>query len=580
MFYIYYRNIIFHEVAVSLTHFINGVGVRVTVVNEMPSNVDNTEGDLYMILGANAFTETLPKHYIVIQLEQTTANDESKWFSEHYQSILRGALEIWDYSLTNYQWLSERGYKNLSYVPIGWSPGLNTVRHVRRSEKTIDVVLYGANMPRRQRIMDALRDRGLKVVLATKITNDERDDIMGKAKVNINIHAFERAILETVRLQYLLSNGCHVVSEPSLDPVLDMNYRHLVDFAPYDQFVHRVCQIISEDTWRNPEDIIDSYTRNHPVGKGYDLSRWKTTYSHWLTATDGGVSSGSGVMPIGSGVRQGGDNGFYKIPMTYTRGADGQFMTMPKLRDIREDSFPTVSVITLTRNRSHIFANAIANWNRIFYPRHLLEWIIVDDSQPHHNIKSTLPKDPAVKYYHVNPKGSARPALIGDKRNFGITYATGDYIVFMDDDDYYYPTSVYSRVLTLINYPKYDVVGVADLNVYDVKSGCQSLLKLDTLSEASMGFRREFWTHRKFPDSPAALGEGYYWLDDRRSCVITIPSSLVLIAITHGDNYTGPLRNLGSQTSTSHSQSLIRDLPDEDRQRLHKVYGILSTSIV
>ena len=59
-----------------------------------------------------------PDNYIVYQLEQTTCQEESHWFSPSYLNHMKHAIEVWDYSLVNYQNLRQMGITQIRYVPL------------------------------------------------------------------------------------------------------------------------------------------------------------------------------------------------------------------------------------------------------------------------------------------------------------------------------------------------------------------------------------------------------------------------------------------------------------------------------
>ena len=51
------------------------------------------------------------------------------------------------------------------------------------------------------------------------------------------------------------------------------------------------------------------------------------------------------------------------------------------LSPITDEDLPTVSIVTPMYNRYNFIKLMIRNYQEIDYPRHLLEWIIIDDSQ-------------------------------------------------------------------------------------------------------------------------------------------------------------------------------------------------------
>jgi len=103
---------------------------------------------------------------------------------------------------------------------------------------------------------------------------------------------------------------------------------------------------------------------------------------------------------------------------------------------------PFVSVCTPTFNRRPFFQMAIKCFEHQTYPRELMEWIIVDDGTD--KIEDLVAHLPYVKYFKFDEK-----VTLGKKRNFTNEKATGDIIVYMDDDDYYPPERVKHAVDTL-----------------------------------------------------------------------------------------------------------------------------------
>ena len=109
----------------------------------------------------------------------------------------------------------------------------------------------------------------------------------------------------------------------------------------------------------------------------------------------------------------------------------------------------------------------------------------------------------------------------------------------MDDDDYYHKVSIYARIALLLKYPEYDLVGVTDLDIYDmVNDFSAKITHRPFVSEASMAFKKSFWKEKPFPDKFNTLGEGHPFLKGRRDRVIKMPSCFNLIALTHWNNYT------------------------------------------
>ena len=124
-----------------------------------------------------------------------------------------------------------------------------------------------------------------------------------------------------------------------------------------------------------------------------------------------------------------------------------------------KESLPKVTLVTLTRNRKHLFKLAVYNYKTSTYPKDKLEWLIYDTSNDDEKVEDYLPPKEEreslnISYYHNNALIS-----IGESRSRACELAKNEIIVFMDDDDYYFPESVVTRVNTLVNSGK-QIVGV------------------------------------------------------------------------------------------------------------------------
>ena len=108
---------------------------------------------------------------------------------------------------------------------------------------------------------------------------------------------------------------------------------------------------------------------------------------------------------------------------------------------------PFVSVCTPTFNRRPFIPAMMQCFNHQTYPHDRMEWIIIDDgSDP---IEDLVSHHPCVKYFRFGEKIS-----LGKKRNMMHEKASGDIIVYMDDDDYYPPERVSHAVATLLDHRK------------------------------------------------------------------------------------------------------------------------------
>ncbi len=208
------------------------------------------------------------------------------------------------------------------------------------------------------------------------------------------------------------------------------------------------------------------------------------------------------------------------------------------LPPITDDEFPTVSIVVPTYNRPDFFQLIMRNWERIQYPREKLELIICDDSP---KAKKPQITDKQVRYYVLSKKVS-----IGEKRNLLCNAAKHEYIVHMDDDDWYPPESVACRIRILLEFQR--------KLKRDACFGCTKVLCLDlisnqmfesfdtskeglpaTLSESTMAYSKKYWTQQHFKND-SVFAECLPFIEKRHDTVCSGPSVFVVTQFTHGKN--------------------------------------------
>ncbi len=209
-----------------------------------------------------------------------------------------------------------------------------------------------------------------------------------------------------------------------------------------------------------------------------------------------------------------------------------------KLDPIPPNMMPNVSIVTPTYHRRKMFPLAIKNFLDFSYPKEKLEWIIIDDStDPDLSIDDILPRDKRIKHKKIEIK---ERMSISHKRNVGANEAKYDYIVHMDDDDYYPPESIMARVKVLLKYEKEGIgcVGCSRVGVYDIIHN-KSTIATDgiiSLSEASMAYKKDFWREQQFNELELT-GEYKSFIQNRFNKIVDIPYSFVICAISHKKNY-------------------------------------------
>lgn len=148
--------------------------------------------------------------YGVYQLEHLTALPN--WLQEQALAVLRGARWVWDYSESNQKWLLGQGIHASLVVP-GYHSKMERIQ--REDHLEIDLLFFGAVTPRRRILLEKVAQRIPRLKILEGVYGKERDEWIARSKAVLNLHAYERPLFEAVRISYLLSNRCAVISESS-----------------------------------------------------------------------------------------------------------------------------------------------------------------------------------------------------------------------------------------------------------------------------------------------------------------------------------------------------------------------------
>lgn len=182
--------------------------------------------------------------YIPYQLEQLSASEGA--YSENLRAVLANAEAVWDYSIENIAFLSERGITAI-HVPLGYHPRLQQIPCVPFAERAIDVLFYGSIGERRKKVVDELKARkGLRTEVLFGVYGKERDKVIANSRIVLNVHFYNARIFEAVRISYLLNNTCCVVTEDS--PV-----------NPYPEV--RLCSVPYENITSTCIELLENYQR-------------------------------------------------------------------------------------------------------------------------------------------------------------------------------------------------------------------------------------------------------------------------------------------------------------------------------
>jgi hypothetical protein len=188
---------------------------------------------------------SLPDDTIVFNTEQMTA-----FGGDVNKQMLN--LERWkqhtilDYSRVNAESLRAAGAERVVHCPLGYIPSMQVIEP-NAAKEDIDVLFYGSVNPRRAVILEALDRAGLKVVRLFGVYGAERDAVIARSKVVLNLHHYDKPIFEIFRCSHLFANRRCVVSEDGgVDEELEAFARTATSYASREALIDR-CKTLVEN---------------------------------------------------------------------------------------------------------------------------------------------------------------------------------------------------------------------------------------------------------------------------------------------------------------------------------------------
>jgi glycosyltransferase involved in cell wall biosynthesis len=193
--------------------------------------------------------------------------------------------------------------------------------------------------------------------------------------------------------------------------------------------------------------------------------------------------------------------------------------------------YPFVSICTPTFNRRPFVPMMLKCFEHQTYPKHRMEWIIVDDGTD--KIEDLVTHIPQVKYFKYEEK-----MTLGKKRNISNEKAIGEIIIYMDDDDYYPPQRVSHAVEKLKKNPKALCAGSSAMFIYF--KHVDKMYQFGPYGEnhstaATFAFKRELLKITKFSEE-AALAEEKFFLKDYTIPFVQLDSDKSILVFSHNHN--------------------------------------------
>ena len=195
------------------------------------------------------------------------------------------------------------------------------------------------------------------------------------------------------------------------------------------------------------------------------------------------------------------------------------------------DDLPFVSVCTPTFNRRPFIPFLICCFEQQTYPKSKIEWIIIDDgTDPIGDLVSHIPQ---VKYFFYEQKME-----LGKKRNLMHSKCCGDYVVYMDDDDYYPPERISHGVKMLMDHSDYLIAGSSEMHIYFGSKKriyqCGPYGK-NHATAATFVFKRELLDTTSY-DENNAIAEESFFLKKYSIPMLQLETRKTILVFSHKNN--------------------------------------------
>ena len=192
---------------------------------------------------------------------------------------------------------------------------------------------------------------------------------------------------------------------------------------------------------------------------------------------------------------------------------------------------PFVSICTPTFNRRPFIPSMLACFEHQTYPKHKMEWIIIDDGTD--KVGDLFTEIPQIKYYAYDEK-----MTLGKKRNLMHTKCKGDIIVYMDDDDYYPPQRVAHAVEMLQKNKKALCAGSSEVHIHF--KHINKIIQFGPYgaqhaTAGTFAFKRKLLDEHRYEDE-AALAEERAFLKNYTVPFVQLDTLKTILVFSHNHN--------------------------------------------
>lgn len=169
----------------------------------------------------------VPSNTIIFNTEQIGQGSEI-WNQRILSFVSK--FESWDYSIDNIYKCINLGIKPPKLFKFGYHPKLERLKN---SPKEIDVLFYGSITPARLNVLNAIEEKGLKLIKIFGLFAADRDKYIEKSKIILNLHQHDSKIFEIVRAHYLMNNSKAIISQYDHNTKIDPDYKDGIILSSY-----------------------------------------------------------------------------------------------------------------------------------------------------------------------------------------------------------------------------------------------------------------------------------------------------------------------------------------------------------
>ena len=217
-----------------------------------------------IIFGAHLLNDdminSIPSNTIIFNTEQIESINEI--WKRRILLLASKGIVFWDYSNHNLDLLLTKLNVKGRLFEIGFQKNLQRIK--MNDNKEVDVLFYGSLNNRREKIINNLLKKNVKVKCLFGVYGKDRDDWIGKSKIVLNLHYYESKIFEIVRIFYLLTNAIPIVSEVDENTKLNNNYLKGIKGSNYEDVEKNILSLLENEKERkliglNGFNIIKKY---------------------------------------------------------------------------------------------------------------------------------------------------------------------------------------------------------------------------------------------------------------------------------------------------------------------------------